>query len=90
MMDDGWMWGHSWGWGGWVLMTVAMVLFVVAVIFAIVMSIRYLGGSNPVPRESRPSYARPGPENMLADRFARGEINEEEYRRRLSVLRLHR
>ena len=43
--------------------------------FAIVMSIRYLGGSNPAPRESRPRYARPGPENVLADRFARGEID---------------
>ncbi|MGA9375883.1 MAG: SHOCT domain-containing protein [Mycobacterium sp.] len=87
MMDDGWMWGHGWGWGGGVLMTVVMALFLVALIVAIVMAIRYLGGSSPAPRESRP---RPGPENVLAERFARGEIDEDEYRSRLSLLRLHR
>ena len=87
MDDDGWMWGHGWGWGGWVLMGVVMMLFVVALIVAIVVAIRYL--STPAPRASRPSYARPGPESVLADRFARGEIDEDEYRRRLSLLRLH-
>ncbi|MEV7326011.1 SHOCT domain-containing protein [Streptomyces sp. NPDC093970] len=29
----------------------------------------------------------PTPERVLAERFARGEIDEDEYRRRLSVLR---
>ncbi|HEY5283925.1 MAG TPA: SHOCT domain-containing protein [Polyangia bacterium] len=94
MMDgdgygDGWMWGHGWGWGGWVLMSVVMVLFLLALIAAIVVAIRYLSASNPAPRESPPSYARPGPEKLLAERFARGEIDEDEYRRRLSLLRLH-
>ena len=31
--------------------------------------------------------APPAPERLLAERFARGEIDEEEYRRRLAVLR---
>ncbi len=30
---------------------------------------------------------RPDAERLLAERYARGEIDEEEYRRRLSVLR---
>jgi putative membrane protein len=30
--------------------------------------------------------ARPAPEQLLAERFARGEIDEEEYRRRLARL----
>jgi putative membrane protein len=29
----------------------------------------------------------PAPEQLLAERFARGEIDEDEYRRRLDVLR---
>ena len=32
MMYDGWMWGNGWGWAGWVLMGVVMVLFWAAVI----------------------------------------------------------
>ena len=89
MDDDGRMWGHGWGWGGWVLMSVVMVLFLLALIAAIVVAIRYMSASNPAPRESPTSYARPGPEKLLAERFARGEIDEDEYRRRLSLLRLH-
>ena len=30
---------------------------------------------------------RPTPEQVLAERFARGEVDEEEYRRRLDTLR---
>jgi len=33
-----------------------------------------------------PPDGRPSPEEVLADRFARGEIDEEEYRRRLATL----
>ncbi|MGI5133262.1 MULTISPECIES: SHOCT domain-containing protein [unclassified Streptomyces] len=33
------------------------------------------------------SHAGSLPEQVLAERFARGEIDEEEYRRRLAVLR---
>jgi putative membrane protein len=42
MMYDGW-WG--WSWGGWVLMSVVMVLFWATVITAIVVATRYLVGS---------------------------------------------
>ena len=41
--------------------------------------------------ESRAKRARPHPvdaEQVLAERFARGELDEEEYGRRLSVLRV--
>ncbi|MEW2558755.1 SHOCT domain-containing protein [Streptomyces griseorubiginosus] len=33
-----------------------------------------------------PTHVPPSPEQLLAERFARGEIDEEEYRRRMSVL----
>jgi hypothetical protein len=40
----------------------------------------------PFPEPSHTPAATP-PERLLAERFARGEIDEEEYRRRLAVLR---
>jgi putative membrane protein len=62
------------GWG-YALMTVSMILFWGAVIFGLVMLVRHFG------RSGQP------PERLLAERFARGEIGEEEYRQRLAVLR---
>ena len=81
---DGWMWG-GWGWGGWMLMTLAMVLFWALVITAVV---RYLTGSSH-PNQASPSSARAA-EDVLAERFARGEIDDDEYRQRMTTLREHR
>jgi putative membrane protein len=67
----------AWGYG---LMTVSMVLFWALVIFGVVALVRYLS------RNDRASAAPPTPEELLAERFARGEIDEEEYRGRLDVL----
>ncbi len=77
-----WYSNHMNGWG-WVLMIFAMVAFwslLIAVIFPI-----------------RPWGSRPGspaqvpapstPEQLLAGRFARGDIDEPEYAGRLTALR---
>ena len=88
MMYDGW-WGGGWGWGGWVLMCVVMVLFWVVAITAIVLAIRYLVGSDGA-RGGPPRYEPPRAEDVLAGRFARGEIDEDEYRRRIALLHEHR
>ncbi|MFZ0832267.1 MAG: SHOCT domain-containing protein [Mycobacterium sp.] len=86
---DGWMWNHGWGWGGWIVMTVVMVLLLAAVITAIVLAVRYLAG--PPPTTGAPTGYRPShPEDVLAERFARGDIDEDEYRRRMTLLREHR
>jgi putative membrane protein len=37
-------------------------------------------------RGDRPAAPRPTPEQVLAERFARGDIDETEYRRRFDVL----
>ncbi|MEU6537714.1 SHOCT domain-containing protein [Streptomyces sp. NPDC047000] len=39
------------------------------------------------PPQHPPYGTAPTPEQLLAERFARGEIDEDEYRRRLAVLR---
>ncbi|MCB0931791.1 MAG: SHOCT domain-containing protein [Mycobacterium sp.] len=89
MMDgDGWMWGHGWGWGGWLAMF-GMVLFWAVLITAVVLAIRYLSAADRAPGRTLPP---PGhtPEDLLAQRFARGEIDEDEYRQRMAVLLEHR
>ncbi len=71
------------GWG-YAVMTVSMVLFWGAVIVGIVALVRYFGhGGQQAP--SPPSQPI-SPEQVLAERFARGEIDEDEYQRRLATL----
>jgi putative membrane protein len=84
-----WYGGNGWGWGGWILMTVGMVLFWALLITAVVLAVRYLTG----PRGSAagpPGSWQPRAEDLLAERFARGEIDDDEYRQRLALLRQHR
>jgi putative membrane protein len=76
--------GHEMGGWGYPLTLIGMALFWGAVIYGIVALVRYTG------RNRRPADG-PGQaqaaERLLAERFARGEIDEEEYRRRLATLR---
>jgi putative membrane protein len=84
-----WYGGDGWGWGGWLLMTVVMVLFWAVVITAVVVGIRYLTGPRPTAMHP-PGSGPPRAEDLLAERFARGEIDGDEYRQRLALLREHR
>lgn len=54
----------------------------------LVLAIRYLGASNRPP-ERGAAIAPPSPEDTLAQRYAHGEIDDEEYRRRIALLREH-
>ena len=71
----------GWGWG---LMTLGLVLL---------MGLLVLGGlllTRSARRPSNGSYPTstgPSAEQLLAERFARGEIDEDEYRQRLAALR---
>ncbi|OHV49913.1 hypothetical protein CcI156_21125 [Frankia sp. CcI156] len=87
--------GHTWGWGGWLLMSFSMVVFWGLVIGVLVALLRAGRGGGPgrsaePPGVERPGTERPGErsaERILAERYARGEIDEAEYHRRLDVLR---
>lgn len=68
------------GWGAWLAMSVGMMVFWGFVIWGVVTLVRGGGTRSEVPRE-------PDPERILAERFARGEIDVDEYQARLSALR---
>jgi len=72
--------GSGMGAWGYALMTLSMVVFWGLVVLAIVGLVQYLS------RGAAPSGARPTPDEVLAERFARGEIDEESYRRGLETL----
>ena len=79
---DGYMWG------GWILMGAVMVMLSAVLITAVVLAVRYLAGSD-AQRSHVNSAASSRPEDALAQRFARGDIDEDEFRRRMTLLREH-
>ncbi|HEX8347243.1 MAG TPA: hypothetical protein VF657_21265 [Actinoplanes sp.] len=76
-------WGNGMGGWGMVLMTVIGLLFWALVIVGIVALVRYLDSDG---RRGGPEMHRPTPQQTLAERFARGNIDEDEYIQRLQVL----
>ncbi len=67
-------------------MAIGTALFWGAVIYGIVALVRYTRRDGPRAHEPAGPTA-PGPERLLAERFARGEIDEDEYHQRLISLR---
>ena len=71
----------GWGWLGWVLTAVAVVVFVALVIAAVILVVRSsLDGR----REPGSTEIQRGPRHVR-DRYARGEIDDEEFRRRVAT-----
>lgn len=75
---------HMSGWG-YLFMGLTTVAFWGLLIAAVVLLVRGFGSD----RREQPPAPRPQstPERILAERFARGEIDEDEYRQRLETLR---
>lgn len=76
------MWyGNDPGWGGWLLMSLGMLAFWALVAVAVIALVR-------AQRDDGPRY--PGravdPRALLDERFARGEIDAEEYQQRRELL----
>lgn len=81
MMD----WDAGWGLGGWLAMSLMMVVFWGGLIALVVLLVRGSFRSGQQPTDSSPPERNP--EQVLAERFARGEIDEGEFARRSEVLR---
>ncbi|RKO24190.1 hypothetical protein D7Z96_10010 [Pseudarthrobacter phenanthrenivorans] len=78
-------WDGNMGAWGYILMVLSFVLFWGAIIAAIVVFARSMSGSSR--RNSGSGHSIGGAEELLAERFARGEIDESEYTARLTALR---
>jgi putative membrane protein len=78
-------WGHMDGWGGgwmWLWGIAMMVLFVVVVVWAV----RTVAGGHGSSQTTTPDPLDRARE-ILAERYARGELTTEEYRERVDQLR---
>lgn len=71
-------WGDmgGWGWGGWLAATAMMLIFWGGLAAVVLLALRRPGDGH-----------TSEPERILAERFARGEIDEDEYQRRRRALR---
>lgn len=77
-------WDHgSWGAGDWLAMSLMMVVFWGAVIALVVWLVRSARSDQ---RTERPAPPAPSADEVLAERFARGEIDDEEFTRRRELL----
>lgn len=68
------------GWGGWIVMTLAMLAFWALVVFAVLALFRTPRSSESTTTDLRDAM------QILDERFSRGEIDEDEYHARRSVL----
>lgn len=78
------------GWGGWLFMLVFLLLLVALVVGIVLVLLRSTGGlrsSTGAGASGGGSMASSTAQQVLDERYARGEIEEEEYLRRRSVLR---
>ncbi|MFI6875534.1 SHOCT domain-containing protein [Streptomyces sp. NPDC050400] len=75
-------WGHDISTWGYVWLTASTVVFWGVIGLVAFAAVRAVSRG---PGRSRESVAQP--ERLLAERFARGELDDDEYRRRIAVLR---
>jgi len=78
-----WDHGYGWGWLGLLVMIVTMLIFWGGLVTIVVIVARRFGHTA---RVSQPRNS-PDAERILDERFARGEINEEELTARRAMLR---
>ncbi|WP_405445894.1 SHOCT domain-containing protein [Streptomyces erythrochromogenes] len=76
---------HGMGGWGWVAVSLSILLVALAVA-AVVLLLRSV---DRYPSGPAQTPAAPSAKDLLAERFARGEIDEAEYERRLTALRAH-
>lgn len=78
-------WGHhGMMWNGgmhWVMGPIMMLLFLIVAVAIVALVIRWIGGTPQATQTSNSSARR-----ILEERFARGEIDEDEFRKRKRAL----
>ena len=79
MMWDGW-------WFGMIIGPLTMIIFIAAVVVLVVVAIRWLSSSTHHGHELHPPLNKT-PLDILKERFARGEIDKEEFEERRRLLK---
>lgn len=77
------MWNGDWGVGGWIAMSLMMLVFWGGLIALVVWLIRSSHNGRLADRTQNPTDRG---EEVLAERFARGEIDEAEFTHRRELL----
>jgi Predicted membrane protein len=78
---------HGVGWGGLILL-VMMVVLLAGVIWLLIVAARGgIGGARGGSSRAVPGPVAPSPEDILRERLARGEIDPDDYAKRLNALR---
>jgi len=75
----------DWGWGGMIYGPLMMILFLAVAVAVVVLLVRWLGGPG---HHGGMHHGPPGKTSLdiLKDRFAKGEIDKEEFEERRRVL----
>ncbi len=74
---------HMWDSGGWFFLgPLMMILFLAGIVALIVLAVRWAGGDG----VSRPQQSGRTPLDILRERFARGEIDRDEFEERRRAL----
>lgn len=78
---------HMWGGGyGWFMGPIMMLLFVVIVAALVILLVRWLGGERNTLSTHPQSMPDKTPLDILKERFAKGEIEKEEFEERRRIL----
>ncbi|MFT5447786.1 MAG: putative membrane protein [Gammaproteobacteria bacterium] len=77
---------HMWDGGSWMFSGPMMMLIVIVIVIVLLAALllRWFGGSDQ--GQARNHTPRPSPVDILKERFARGELDKEEYEERRRVL----
>lgn len=78
----GMMWRD--GWGGWLFGPIAFLLFIIAVVVVVIAAARWFGSSSKMTGGPQPAHKTAL--DILKERYARGEIDAEEYREKRQLL----
>jgi len=78
------MGGWSWGWGGMIFGPIMMLVFLAAAVAVVMLVIRWVGGGPAGQANSAPGGKTPL--DILKERYARGEIDTDEFESRKRAL----
>ena len=80
--------GHMWGggWYGMIFGPLMMIVVIAAIVVVVVLLVRWLGGPGTGAGPASPAGSETRALDVLKERFARGEIDADEYQERKRII----